>query len=354
MRIKRIIRNRFCLPALALLLAASPGCRREPGDSSESAGRTAVIEPDYSGITIPPNIAPLNFIIREKGSSYHVSFRTPGGEGFSVYSRDSIVRIPLRRWKKLLSGNKGKDLSVEISARDNEGKWLRFTALANRIASEDIDPYVYYRLLYPGYESWSRLSINYRSLESFRNGIFIENDVADENCINCHSFNNGHGGEFMFHVRGSKGGTYILSEGSFGKFNLKTAEMKNGAVYPRWHPSGRYISFSSNSIIQRFHASDNKKVEVSDLESSLLLYDVSRNEITDIPLSGKGIFMDTYPEWSPDGKNLYFCRAPQVSGEYDYRQIRYDLWRVPFDEAGSSFGTAEQVFSASGLGKSAA
>jgi Tol biopolymer transport system component len=158
----------------------------------------------------------------------------------------------------------------------------------------------------------------------------------------------------MFHMRGSKGGTYILSEGSFGKFNLKTAEMKNGAVYPRWHPSGRYISFSSNSIIQRFHASDNKKVEVSDLESSLLLYDVSRNEITDIPLSGKGIFMDTYPEWSPDGKNLYFCRAPQVSGEYDYRQIRYDLWRVPFDEAGSSFGTAEQVFSASGLGKSAA
>jgi len=35
-------------------------------------------------------------------------------------------------------------------------------------------------------------------------------------------------------------------------------------------PSGKFVAFSSNKIIQRFHAADNKKVEVSDLESSLV------------------------------------------------------------------------------------
>ena len=64
--------------------------------------------------------------------------------------------------------------------------------------------------------------------------------------------------------------------------------MKNGAVYPRWHPSGKFVAFSSNKIVQQFHSALNKKVEVSDLESSLVLYDMEKNEIMDIDLSGKG------------------------------------------------------------------
>ena len=129
--------------------------------------------------------------------------------------------------------------------------------------------------------------------------------------------------------------------------------MKNGAVYPRWHPSGKFVAFSSNKIIQRFHATDNKKVEVSDLESSLVLYDIERNEMMDIKLEGMENYMDTYPEWSPDGRFLYFCRAPLITENYDYKLIRYNIYRVPYAMETRSFGTAELIFDASQGMKSA-
>ena len=148
------------------------------------------------------------------------------------------------------------------------------------------------------------------------------------------------------------GGTYLYKNGDFRKINLKTPEMKNGAVYPRWHPSGKFVVFSSNKIIQRFHAADNKKVEVSDLESSLVMYDIEKNEIMNIDLAEKEKYMDTFPEWSPDGKYLYFCRAPQIGEDYDYKQIKYNLFRVPFDINSRSYGEAELVFDAAAINKS--
>jgi Tol biopolymer transport system component len=153
-------------------------------------------------------------------------------------------------------------------------------------------------------------------------------------------------------MRGSMGGTYFYKKGGFTKVNLKTEEMKNGAVYPRWHPSGKFVAFSSNKIVQQFHSVLNKKVEVSDLESSLVLYDVERNEMMDIDLPDKEHFLDTYPEWSPDGKYLYFCRAHEVGEVFVYDSVRYDLYRVPFDPVTRHTGEAELIFNASALQKS--
>jgi Tol biopolymer transport system component len=128
--------------------------------------------------------------------------------------------------------------------------------------------------------------------------------------------------------------------------------MKNGPVYPRWHPSGRFVAFSANNIVQQFHSADGNKVEVSDLESSLLLYDTGENEIMPVNLPDREKYMDTYPEWSPDGRMMYFCRASQIGEIYDYRQTRYDLYRVPFDPASRLFGEPELIFNASEEAKS--
>jgi Tol biopolymer transport system component len=148
------------------------------------------------------------------------------------------------------------------------------------------------------------------------------------------------------------GGTYFYSAGDFKKVNLKTKEMKNGAVYPRWHPSGKFVAFSSNRIVQQFHSVLNKKVEVLDLESSLVMYDIDRNEMMDIEVADKENYMDTYPEWSPDGNYLYFCRAPKVGEIFSYDTVRYDLYRVTFDQSTRKTGKTELVFDASSMGKS--
>jgi hypothetical protein len=344
------IKNPIYLLVQLLLLA---GCNSKPHGNISLYEITPKLEPDYSDITIPPNIAPLNFIVKEKGEAYYVKFSSGTTTEIELSSGSGKIQIPQSKWRKMLKNNSGKSIQIDIYSK-NEGKWSKFKSITNRVASDPIDPYIYYRLLYPGYESWTELSINRRNLESYKSESLIENSIVDQNCINCHSFNNGKSDDFLFHMRGSMGGTYFYSQGKFRKINLKTKEMKNGAVYPRWHPSGKYVAFSSNKIIQQFHAADNKKVEVSDLESSLVLYDVDKNEIMNIELTGREKFMDTYPEWSPDGRFLYFCRAAQIGEKYDFREIKYNLCRVPFDADKRTFGEVEVVFDALQLNKSVA
>ena len=327
------------------------GCTGKPGNNFTPSENLPAIEPDYTGIVIPPNIAPMNFIIKEKGETYFVRLYVDDEQEIDIRSGSGLIRINQRKWKNLVSSNSGKDLKIDIFIKNN-GVWNKFRTIINTIASEPVDPYLTYRVIYPGYESWSELSIMQRSLESFRTSTIIKNSVADDNCVNCHSYNNGKSDDFMFHMRGSLSGTYFYKAGKMSKRNLKTGEMKNGSVYPRWHPSEKYIAFSSNKIVQRFHSSESKKIEVSDLESSLVLYDLEKNQIMPVPVPGSSNNMDTYPEWSPDGKNMYFCRAPQIAEVYDYQQIRYNLWKITFDPDSRQFGKAELVYNADSLKKS--
>ena len=338
--------------SLLLIVSVSYSCKPGQVKNISETGRLPVLDPDYAGITIPFNIAPLNFKISEDGAAFMARFSAPNGKGIEIRSRRGIIRIPVNKWRTMLESNKGHDLQIDIFRKGKSGKWVKFNTIFNKISSDPIDKYLTYRILYPGYESWKEISIKQRDLETFREWPLIENSIADENCMNCHSFNNGTG-DFMIHVRGSLGGTLFYDGKDLRKVNLKTKEMKNGAVYPRWHPSGKFVAFSSNKIVQQFHSSLPKKIEVSDLESSLLLYNVGTNQIMNITLENDTASMDTYPEWSPDGKWLYFCRAKKTSPTFIYDQVHYDLYRVSFDTASLKFGVPQEVINVSDSGKSA-
>ncbi len=329
-------------------------CNKSPDNTFLDTGRSAAIDPDYTEITIPPNIAPLNFNINDEGAAYYVKFSGTNEISFGIASGKGKILIPEKKWRKMLGENTGGVINIDIYIRSNNGQWEKYDPVKWHVAEEQVDPYLSYRLLYPGYESWMELSIKQRNLSGFREHSVIENTLVDDNCINCHSYNNGRSDDFLFHMRGTMGGTYFYSEGNLTKTNLKTGEIKNGAVYPRWHPSGQFVAFSSNKIVQRFHSADNKKVEVSDLESSLVMYDIVKNEMMNVELADKEKYMDTYPEWSPDGKYLYFCRAEQIGEVYDYKDIRYSLCRAALDPNKRIFGNTEIVFDAARINKSVA
>jgi hypothetical protein len=336
-----------------LLLTGISGCTGKPHGNINEINNLPSIDPDYTGTTIPNNIAPLNFKILEKGNAFFARISADSKTFMEIRSKDGIISIPEGKWKKMLEANKGQEFNIDVYSKDKKNSWTRYKTIIDKIAPEQIDPYITYRLLYPGYESWKEIFIKQRSLESFKERSIIENSLVDENCLNCHSYNNtGKSDNFLFHMRGSLGGTYFFTGNNFKKVNLKTKEMKNGAVYPRWHPSGKFVAFSSNKIVQQFHSVLNKKVEVSDLESSLVLYDIDKNEMMGIDLPDKEKYMDTYPEWSPDGKYLYFCRAPKVGEVFAYDSVRYDLFRVPFDPSTRKTGAIELIYKASALNKS--
>jgi hypothetical protein len=269
-----------------------------------------------------------------------------------IKSNDGIIKFRRGTWKKLLSNNHGGKITIETIIESKDRKRFKFKPISMHVVDDIIDPFLCYRLLYPGYEAYLQLKIIQRNTESFGEKSLVENQLLKTNCINCHSFCLNNPEKFFVHVRGSVGGTYFAEGNKVIRRNLKTSEMKYGAVYPSWHPGGKLVAFSSNSIVQSFHASQEYNIEVTDLASSLVIYNLEKNEMSKVPADDSTNYMETFPEWSPDGRYLYYCRAKQTNDTSDYARIKYDLVRKPFDQATFKFGKAEILFNADSIDKS--
>lgn len=344
---------------IALLPGFTNGCKSIQEEGAVKTGSYAAIAPDYVNVTIPPNIAPLNFMIREPGNSVKViATSSKTGYQIKISSGDGVIQFPEKKWKKLIEESKGDSVIFRIlSAPGESGTVTEFKPFAMYVSEDKIDPYLAYRLIHPGYYSWSEIKIMQRSLETFSEKSVFENQLMDKNCANCHSFNKTSADRFMIHIRGSLGGTYIADKGKITRTDPKIDEMPGSATYPNWHPDGRYIAFSSNQVRQSFYSVPEKSIEVFDLVSSLILLDREKNEIISINDKDTTAYLETFPGWSADGRYLYFCRAENniSMSEPTLEQIQsthYDLARRSFDPETRTFGETELVFRASETKKS--
>ena len=334
---------------LALLLSA---CGKPGGDFS-AIGRQAVVYPAYEGTVIPYNIAPLNFMIREDGSRFIVRFAVAGKDSFDV-SCKSRVSIPLRKWKNLLETHRGGQMEVSIFVKKASG-WARYSPLRFTIASEPVDPWLAYRLIEPGYEAWNRMGIYQRCLENFDEKPVMENHLTGGSCMNCHSFCKNDPKTMLFHIRQQHAGTIFLKDGKVSKINTRAPGMISAGVYPRWHPDGRFVAFSVNTTRQEFHMAHTNKVEVYDMASDLIVYDTETNTIFTDSLICSPDYFETFPEWSPDGKYLYFCSATARQMPEKYDSLRYDLLCIAFDASTAQFGKqVDTLVSSARTGKSVA
>ncbi|MCK4700824.1 MAG: PD40 domain-containing protein [Bacteroidales bacterium] len=333
-------------PVAYLLLAGSCSHPKlPPPESIDVLPQQPEIFPDYTGITIPPNIAPLNFIVKEDGENFIAVFEGNKGKKIKLHSKDKIFQIPLKKWKKLLINNRGLQYKIRIYKKEKDF-WSEFAPILIRIAKEPIDPYLVYRLIPPGYETWSEMGLYQRSLTTFKESPIIKNQQIKKNCVNCHSFCSGSSENMMFHIRGSVGGTMIKKGDEIEKVNIKTDETISAGVYPSWHPSGKYIAFSTNKIEQYFHTKLEKTIEVLDRESDLIIYNTENHTVSHVPGTKGTRYMETYPCWSPGGDYLYFCRA-NADAKTGFDSIRYDIFRIEFDTFNENFGKTEIVFRAS-------
>ena len=335
-----------------LMLIGSTSCH-ERVTEYVPIGKFATIHPAYEGTVIPPNIAPFNFEIREAGKQFRVRISVSGRDSFEVSSKGT-VKIPINKWKKLLEQNKGSQLDINIFVKEPTG-WSKYDAIRFLIAEEPIDPYIAYRLIEPGYTIWNRMGLYQRNLENFDETPIMLNTLTDNNCINCHSFCKNDPETMLFHIRKLHAGTILVKNEEIVKINLRTPEMPSAAVYPRWHPEGRYIAFSTNVTQQRFHTFNQNKIEVFDTESDIILYDTQTNVVfTDSLLHSTHRF-ETFPEWSPDGQYLYFCSAAARPMPQEYDSVKYDLLRISFDPLTARFGTEiDTLVSSEQTGKSVA
>lgn len=348
------LKNKTAVAAVALLVATLCGCNgwRDP---HEKVATLPPIFPDYIGVTVPRNIAPPNFEI--SGASRIQALLTAGDEELRVIG-DRYVDIDIEDWRILQAAalkNDGK-ISVCVSVwteQDIEG--VEYKPFDIIVSEDEVDAWVAYRLIPPGYESWCRMGIYERNLESFDERAIITNDQNNKGCVNCHSFaqydaENG----MVFHARGIGGGTVVYQNGVLDKIALETMGLQMSGTYPMWHPQGRFVVFSSNKTRQSFYAHSRDKIEVYDQGSDLMIYDSKNKDVLTDERFTDSLNWETFPAFSPDGRWLYFCTAKPVKMPAQYDQLHYSIVRVPFDcETGRLGAQIDTVYNANKQGGSA-
>jgi len=157
------------------------------GSSAAQTPRLPNIIPDYAGVVIPSNIAPLNFVINEPGMRFRVVFTGETGETIRMESKSPAVKLPLKQWRNLLAANAGREIRIEISVCDASGRWTSFSPIRDRVA-EPIDSHLVYRLIDPAYNLWKKMGIYQRNIETFEETPVLINRLTEDNCMNCHNF----------------------------------------------------------------------------------------------------------------------------------------------------------------------
>ncbi len=314
-------------------------------DISGTADFVPEIFPDYKDVTVPSNIAPMNFEVLEEGEWALIV--EASGESRTLRADDGLVSFGTRFWKSLLESNKGKAVKLTLCFKE-DGKWLSCQPFAINVAEEEIDPYLVYRLIPPGYTMWKEMGIYQRNLENFDEKVVYSNLQGRGNCVNCHTFCSGDPDMMLLHMRSELGGTYYFMDGVNEKLNTKTDSTISALVYPYWHPSGEYTAFTVNVTNEVVHTKNPNVVEVFDEASDVVVYDVKNHKIitADI-LSSEGAF-ENFPVFSPDGRSLYYCSAVAVSPMPEkFRESKYSLCRVDFNPEDCSFGTvADTLYNA--------
>ena len=352
------------------LLFIIVGCKPKAEVPSQfiEANAEADIYPDYKDVVVPPNIAALNFIVHDStATAYVAQLKGKEQELLAGASEDGVIRMDTTEWRALLTASKGNEVSVDVYAKRPDG-WVHFKPYKFSVAEEPIDAFVSYRLIEPGYELYRQLGIYQRNLTTFDEAPIYENNRqyndGENHCVNCHNYRWGDTESMLFHVRSNHGGTIIVQDGKAHKIQLKDSTILTSGVYPSWHPTENLVAFSTNKTGQAFHLFYPEKIEVMDERSDLLLYDVSKNEVSHIIRTHDDL--ETFPCWAPDGKTLYYCTSyikpllePSLPDStvtqqllFKFDSVRYNLMSIPFEPKTRSFGKPKMEVNAVAENKS--
>ena len=312
-------------------------CSSRPTDVSKS-DVLPQLYPDYVGVTVPVEIAPLNFSMADDDVTT-VDVEVKGSKDGSIHANGNYADFDIDEWHQLLEQNKGGSLTFTVCA-EKDGRWTQYRDFKVFVSSETLGEWgITYRRIPPSYEMYSKMGLYQRCLSNFEETELLENTRTPNQCLNCHTANRTNPDQYVFHVRGDHGATAIQTT-DFELLKAKNDTLGGSMVYPYWHPGGRYCAFSTNKTSQMFHTNKkNKRIEVYDSSSDVFVYDTQTHTLLLDTLIMKKLWAENTPAFSPDGKWLYFTTARRQVYPTDYDKEMYSLCRVSFDETTGKIGT---------------
>ncbi len=344
------------------VLARAVGGRVPTPRQWRQVDRPPSIRPDYSGVVIPPNIAPLNFSVDEPGAAFRVTASGAAGRPVEVTSRSPSIAFPLKAWRRLLEENRGGEIQFGVLVMRADGEWVQFEPIANTVSEDEIDRYLAYRIINVLYNYYSKMRMHQRDLTTSEETLILDGQAYGDGCMNCHTFFDHGTDRMIFHMRSGTTpyghGMILIQDGEVRKISTRTKENPGLAAFSSWHPSGEAIVFSTNKVRQFFHSARAEVREGIDMNSDLNVYVLETGGvISPDPISDPDL-LETWPEWAPDGRHLYFCRAPRPwSPDSDvppphHDEAIYDLMRISYDVDARAWGEVETVLSAEEMGAS--
>ena len=327
------MRHTYLLAALLLALAS---CAPK-ADHAIMSDQLPDIWPDYAGVTIPADIAPLNFNMSDDAVDA-VDVVAKGSLGGEIRARGRYADFSMKEWRRLTALNRGGMLTVTVSAR-KDGQWTQYADFPIYVSQHDIEDYgLTYRLIPPGYEVGGNISMCQRDLHSYKETDMMAETAVPERCVNCHTANRTDPSRVTMQVRHEKGGTLVMRDGKQRWLNTRTDSTRAACSYAYWHPDGDYIAFSAASVGQNFFTGTYKPIEVYHPWGNIVLLDTRSDElVTDEKLMTTDA-VEIFPAFSADGATLYYSTSAALPMPAEYMNVKCSLVSIPFDVETGRFG----------------
>ena len=321
----------LCLCVSVFLLSCSSG-----PDNPTLASQLPEIYPDYIGVTIPADIAPLNFNFADEAID-RMDVTVKGDKGGELHVIGEWAVFDIDEWHALTEQNQGGKLTVTVCT-EKDGQWTQYKDFDIFVSEARLDDWgLTYRRIKPGYEVGGDIGIYQRELSSFDEYAIITETVVPGRCFNCHTANRTNPNRLTMQMRGEGGGTMIQKDGHQMWVETKTDSTKAAGSYSYWHPQGDYVALAVNSVHQAFFTGTGQRIEVYHTFSNVEVLDTRTNELILSPLLQTDD-LEIFPAFSHDGKWLYYSTSKPCRVPAEYEKVKCSLCRIAFDAEKGVFG----------------
>ena len=338
--------SRFsCVPLVASVLRSSgllavgcwmmAACSSRPTNVSKE-DKLPEIYPDYVGVTIPAEIAPLNFNYGDEAVSC-MDVVVKGSKGGELHVQGDWADFDIDDWHRLTAQNKGGQLTLTVCTQ-KDGQWTQYQDFAIFVSEDGLEDWgLTYRRIKPGYEVGGDIGIYQRDLHSFDEYALLTESAVPGRCFNCHTANRTNPNRITLQMRGEGGGTLIQRDGRQTWVETKTDSTKAAGSYSYWHPQGDYVAMAVNSVHQSFFTGTGQRIEVYHGFSDVEVLDTRKGELLLSPLLQTDD-LEIFPAFSADGKYIYYSTSKPCRVPAEYEKVKCSLCRIGFDAQKGAFG----------------
>ena len=250
-------------------------------DEEEKVKVLPSLFPDYVNVSVPYNIAPLNFLLKDCSGQIEVRLSSSSSD-YTFIGNEGKIRFPQNEWAELLKKEKGGVIKVNVKAQ-KDGKWIVYPSFKWEIKAEAIDDYIIYSKEVPGNVPNLNKSLTRREMASFS-----EKEIHKEQPFFYAKFPE------KVSFRGKK-------RGNFGVYVMDSLFVSYISVFP------------------------DKRRENIGLHSSVLLADFSNEQYKVLPDSISSGGEISFVDLSFDSRKLFYCVSSGSVDPDSILSLKYDL-----------------------------